>query len=106
MQWAGGKVAKAPAEQVTCTRQHLLIGAHTVPLRINGSPLFDEAAFRRDILGRLPQLNVLDGPLDFGWLRHMLRHGGWKGRITAVVVIALVLLALGRLVAVAWRHLG
>ena len=106
VQWAGGKVAKAPAEQVTCTRQHLLIGAHTVPLRINGSPLFDEAAFRRDILGRLPQLNVLDGPLDFGWLRHMLRHGGWKGRITAVLVIALVLLALGRLVAVAWRHLG
>ena len=106
VQWAGGKVAKAPAEQVTCTRQHLLIGAHTVPLRINGSPLFDEAAFRRDILGRLPQLNVLDGPFDFGWLRHMLRHGGWKGRITAVLVIALVLLALGRLVAVAWRHLG
>lgn len=106
VQWAGGKVAKAPAEQVTCTRQHLLIGAHSVPLRINGSPLFDEAAFRRDILGRLPQLNVLDGPLDFGWLRHMLRHGGWKGRITAVLVIALVLLALGRLVAVAWRHLG
>ena len=106
VQWAGGKVAKAPAEQVTCTRQHLLIGAHTVPLRINGSPLFDEAAFRRDILGRLPQLNVLDGPFDLGWLRHMLRHGGWKGRVTAVVVIALVLLALGRLVAVAWRHLG
>ena len=106
VQWAGGKVAKAPAKQVTCTRQHLLIGAQTVPLRINGSPLFDEAAFRRDILGRLPQLNVLDGPFDFGWLRHMLRHGGWKGRITAMVVIALVLLALGRLVAVAWRHLG
>lgn len=81
-----GKRYKRPADQVTLTRQHLLIGPHSVPLRVNGSPLFDEAKLQRDIFARLPQMQVLDGAWDMGWLKHQWRHGGWRGRATVVVL--------------------
>ncbi|MGS7457687.1 hypothetical protein, partial [Mycobacterium tuberculosis] len=57
----GSRRYKAQAHHVTLLRQHLLIGRHVVPLRLNGAPLFDEEALRRDLIGRLPQLNVRDG---------------------------------------------
>lgn len=84
-----GKRYKRPADQVTMTRQHLLIGPHTLPLRVNGSPLFDEAQLQRDIFARLPHMQVLDGAWDMGWLKHQWRYGGWRGR-TLVLVMALV----------------
>ena len=106
VRWGNGRVFKAPSERVTVTRQHLLVGWHTVPLRINGSPLFDEALLRRDVFDRLPRLNVLDGPMDYGWLKHMWRHAGWRGRLTVLGIAAMALLILGIQVARLMRLSG
>lgn len=93
----GGKTRKLDARQVTCTRQHLWIGARAIPLRLNGSPLFDEAALQRDILARLPQLQVLDGPWDFAVVRHFWRRAGAKGKVLVLLYGLMLALALAPL---------
>lgn len=75
-----GKTRKFEASRVTCTRQHLWMGFRAIPLRLNGSPLFDEQVLRRDILARLPQLPVRDGAWDFGVVRHFWSSAGWGGK--------------------------
>lgn len=87
----GERRYKAPAHHVTLTRQQLLIGRHMVPLRINGTPLFDEEALRRDIIDRLPQLNVHDGVWSHGGLVHYWRFAGWQGRAVLLLGAASVL---------------
>jgi hypothetical protein len=79
------KTRKFDARRVTCTRQHLWMGMQAVPLRLNGSPLFDESAFRRDILARLPQLQVRDGAWDFAVLRHFWSNTGWLGKVLVLL---------------------
>ncbi len=100
-----GKRYKRPADQVTLTRQHLLIGPHTLPLRVNGSPLFDEAKLQRDIFARLPHMQVLDGAWDMGWLKHQWRYGGVSGRVriilAAVAALGVLTLQVLRLVRLA-----
>lgn len=88
----GQRRYQAPADQVTCTRQHLLIGTGMIPLRLRTTPLFDEDALRKNIIDRLPQLNMHDSVWHNGLMAHYWRHGGWRGR--AVVVAAAGLLCL------------
>lgn len=77
----GSRRYKSLAEQVTCTRQHLLIGTSMVPLRHRGTPLFDENILRRDILDRLPQLHMHDTPWSNGLLEHFWQRAGWRGKL-------------------------
>lgn len=97
----GGKTRKVDARQATCTRQHLWVGLRAIPLRLNGSPLFDEATLQRDILARLPQLQVLDGPWDFAVARHFWRRAGAKGKLLVLLYGLLLAAALASLV---WRR--
>lgn len=76
----GNKRYQAPAHQVTCTRQQLLIGLGVVPLRLNGQALFDEALLRRDFIHRLPQMQMHNSPWSAGLLGHWWKNGGWQGR--------------------------
>lgn len=76
----GNKRYQAPAHQVTCTRQQLLIGLGVVPLRLNGQALFDEALLRRDFIHRLPQMQMHNSPWSPGLLGHWWKNGGWQGR--------------------------
>lgn len=76
----GRRHYQAPADQVTCTRQHLLIGTGVIPLRMRTTPLFDEDALRKNIIDRLPQLNMHDSVWHNGLVTHFWRHGGWRGR--------------------------
>ncbi|MCE1192038.1 MAG: hypothetical protein LWW96_07785 [Acidovorax sp.] len=88
----GRRRYQAPAAQVTCTRQHLLIGTGMIPLRLRTTPLFDEDALRTNIIDRLPQLNMHDSVWHNGLVVHYWRYGGWRGR--AIVVGMAVLLCL------------
>ena len=80
----GKRRYQALADQVTCTRQHLLISTAMVPLRHRGSALFDEGALRQKIIDRLPQMNMHDSIWHNGLIPHYWRHGGWRGRCTVV----------------------
>ncbi|PUA97613.1 hypothetical protein C8C99_2471 [Acidovorax sp. 107] len=91
----GKKHYQAPADQVTCTRQQLLIGLGTVPLRLNGQALFDEEALRHNIINRLPQMHMADSPWHPGWLVHYWKRGGWRGRAIVIGMGALCGLWLG-----------
>lgn len=95
----GSRRYKAQAHHVTLLRQHLLIGRHVVPLRLNGAPLFDEEALRRDLIGRLPQLNVRDGLWSYGWVSHYWRFAGWQGRAALLLLGAAWLAAVALFVA-------
>ena len=86
----GKRRHQAPAEKVTCTRQHLLIGTAMVPLRHRGAPLFDEAALRQNIIDRLPQMAMHDSLWHNGLITHYWRHGGWLGRCTVVGMAGLM----------------
>lgn len=88
----GNKHYSAPAHEVTCTRQHLLIGLGVVPLRLNGAPLFDEEALRHNIMDRLPQMRMHNSVWNNGLLAHYWRHGGWRGRAVVVGVVLMVFL--------------
>ncbi|HVL45914.1 MAG TPA: hypothetical protein VM407_13910 [Acidovorax sp.] len=85
----GKKHYQAPADQVTCTRQQLLIGLGAVPLRLNGQALFDEEALRHNVIHRLPQMHMADGPWPPAWLVHYWKRGGWRGRAIVIGVGAL-----------------
>lgn len=91
----GSRRYKSLAEQVTCTRQHLLIGMGMIPLRHRGVPLFDESALRRDILDRLPQLHMHDTFWTDGRLEHLWKHTGWRGKLMVLGLGAMVVLWLG-----------
>lgn len=94
----GKKHYQAPAHQVTCTRQQLLIGLGAVPLRLNGEALFDEEALRRDIIRRLPQMHMADSPWSTGLLGHWWKNGGWQGRSLVIGFGAMCVLVIGMLV--------
>lgn len=85
----GKKRYQAPADQVTCTRQQLLIGLGAVPLRLNGEALFDEESLRHNIIDRLPQMHMSDSAWSQGRLGHYWKHGGWQGRTIVVGTVAL-----------------
>lgn len=85
----GKKRYQAPADQVTCTRQQLLIGLVSVPLRLNGEALFDEEALRRDFFDRLPQMHMSDSVWSQGSLGHYWKRSGWQGRAIVVGMLAL-----------------
>lgn len=85
------RTRKFDASRVTCTRQHLWMGLRAIPLRLNGSPLFDEAAFRREILARLPQLQVRDGAWDFAVARHFWSNSGVLGKALVLLYVATLL---------------
>lgn len=89
----GRRRYQAPADQVTCTRQHLLIGTGMIPLRLRTTPLFDEDALRQSLIDRLPQLNMHDSPWHNGLVTHYWRHGGWRGRAIVVGMGLLLCLA-------------
>jgi hypothetical protein len=95
----GNKRYQAPAHQVTCTRQQLLIGLGVVPLRLNGQALFDEALLRRDFIHRLPQMQMHNSPWSTGLLGHWWKNGGWRGRALVIGFGALCVLA-------AWLMVG
>lgn len=88
----GNKRYHAPAHQVTCTRQQLLIGLGVVPLRLNGEALFDEALLRRDFIDRLPQMQMHNSPWSTGLLGHWWKHGGWQGRTLVIGFSAMCVL--------------
>ncbi|WP_099735323.1 hypothetical protein [Delftia sp. 60] len=67
------------------------MGLRAIPLRLNGSPLFDEAAFRREILARLPQLQVRDGAWDFAVARHFWSNSGVLGKALVLLYVATLL---------------
>ena len=90
----GKRRYQALADQVTCTRQHLLIGTAMVPLRHRGSALFDEGALRQNIIDRLPQMTMHDSIWHNGLITHYWRHGGWRGRCTVVGMAVLLGLTL------------
>lgn len=94
----GSRRYKAPAEQATCTRQHLLIGTGVIPLRYRGAPLFDESALRRDILDRLPQLHMHDNLWSNGQLEHLWKHTGWRGKLSVLGLGTMVVVALGLMI--------
>ena len=94
----GKKHYQAPAHQVTCTRQQLLIGLGIVPLRLNGEALFDEALLRRDFINRLPQMPMHNSPWSAGLLGHWWKHGGWRGRALVLGFGALCALPIALLV--------
>lgn len=85
----GNRRYQAPAHQVTCTRQQLLIGLGVVPLRLNGEALFDEALLRRDFIHRLPQMQMHNSPWSAGLLGHWWKNGGWQGRAIVIGLGAL-----------------
>ena len=91
----GRRHYKALADEVTCTRQHLYIGMGVIPLRYRGAPLFDEAALRRDIIDRLPQLRMHDSIWTQGLLGHYWRFGGWRGKAAVACLGGLAALMLG-----------
>ncbi len=90
----GKRRHQAPADKVTCTRQHLLIGMAMVPLRHRGTPLFDETALRQNIIDRLPQMAMHDSLWHNGLIPHYWRHGGWRGRCILVGMACLLGLTL------------
>lgn len=91
----GKRRYKALAENVTLTRQQLLIGLHVVPLRPYGAPLFDEDALRRDFVDRLPQLNVSDGFWPIGLVGHYWKFNGWQGRAILIAGAAGIVILAG-----------